>query len=86
MGSGCGDSIVEKSFVLRANSPSRWHLTRCLLLCSRLTIHDFTENVNSYFIDISASIQPDTTAFRFCLDSRYSRGDIPILSRKARAK
>ena len=56
MGSGCGDSIVEKSFVLRANSPSRWHLTRCLLLCSRITIHDFTGNVNTFFIDIERSI------------------------------
>ena len=59
MGSGCGDSIVEKfSFVLRANSPSRWHLTRCLLLCSRITIHDFTGNVNTFFIDIAGSISP----------------------------
>jgi len=37
MGSGCEDTIVEFSFVLRANSPSRWHLTRYLLLCSRLS-------------------------------------------------
>ena len=56
MGSGCGDSIVEKSFVLRANSPSRWHLTRRLLLCSRITIHEITENVNTYFIDIPGAI------------------------------
>ena len=49
MGSGCGDPIVEKSFVLRANSPSRWHLTRDLLLCSRNTIHDFLGNVNRFF-------------------------------------
>ena len=57
MGSGCGDSIVEKSFVHRANSPSRRHLTRCLLLCSQITIHDFTGNVNTHFIDIVKSIQ-----------------------------
>ena len=48
MGSGCGDLIVEKSFVLRANSPSRWHLTRGLLLCSGFNIHDFWGNVNRY--------------------------------------
>ena len=49
MGSGCGDPIVEKSFVLRANSPSRWHLTRDLLLCSRNTIHYIVGNVNRIF-------------------------------------
>ena len=54
--SGCSDSIVEYSFVLRANSPSRWHLTRCLLLCSPPTIHDFTGNGNYFFIDISGMI------------------------------
>ena len=54
--SGCSDSIVENTFVLRANSPSRWHLTRCLLLCSWITIHDLSGNVNRYFIDISLSI------------------------------
>ena len=31
------------------NSPSRWHLTRHLLLCSGVTIHDFAENVNTFF-------------------------------------
>ena len=49
MGSGCGDPIVEQSFVLRANSPSRWHLTRGLLLCSRFTIPDFDINVNIFY-------------------------------------
>ena len=53
MGSGCGDPIVEKSFVLRANSPSRWHLTRGLLLCSRLTIPDFFQNVKNLFENFS---------------------------------
>ena len=43
MGSGCGDLIVDKSFVLRANSPSRWHLTRGLLLCSTLFYTIITE-------------------------------------------
>ena len=56
MGSRCSDSIVELSFVLRANSPSRWHLTHCLLLCSQITIHDMTGIVNRFFIDISLSI------------------------------
>ena len=55
MGSGCGDPIVEKSFVLRANSPSRWHLTRGLLLCSRFTIPDFDTNVNKFFRIFSAA-------------------------------
>ena len=49
MGSGCGDLIVEKSFVLRANSPSRWHLTRGLLLCSQDNIHDLLTKVNKIF-------------------------------------
>ena len=54
MGSGCGDSIVDQ-MTLRppGNSPSRWHLTRRLLLCSRITIHDFTGNVNTNFITIA---------------------------------
>jgi hypothetical protein len=56
MGSGCGDSIVDKFLRPPGNSPSQWHLTRCLLLCSGITIHDFTGNVNRYFIDISLSI------------------------------
>ena len=57
MGSGCGDSIVDQK-ILRppGNSPSRWHLTRRLLLCSRITIHEITENVNTHFIDITGSI------------------------------
>ena len=56
--SGCGDPIVEKSFVLRANSPSRWHLTRDLLLCSRITIHDFAGNVNRIFPLFSSAGRP----------------------------
>ena len=55
MGSGCGDSIVDKILRPPGNSPSRWHLTRRLLLCSRITIHDFTENVNIYFSQASGS-------------------------------
>ena len=39
----------KNSFVLRANSPSRWHLTRCLLLCSGVTIHENPRNVNRQF-------------------------------------
>ena len=31
------------------NSPSRWHLTRHLLLCSGVTIHDLSGNVNTFF-------------------------------------
>ena len=53
MGSGCGDSIVDKILRPPGNSPSRWHLTRRLLLCSRFTIHDITENVNIYFPQFS---------------------------------
>ena len=50
MGSGCGDSIVDVT-ILRppGNSPSRWHLTRRLLLCSGFTIHDLTGIVKSQF-------------------------------------
>jgi len=65
MGSGCGDSIVEKFLRPPGNSPSRWHLTRCLLLCSQITIHDFTGNVNSFFIDILGSISSDASAGYF---------------------
>ena len=47
MGSGCGDPIVECKFLRPSgNSPSRRHLTRGLLLCSRVTIHDLAGNVN----------------------------------------
>jgi len=49
MGSGCGDSIVDKFLRPPGNSPSRWHLTRCLLLCSGITIHHLTGNVNTFF-------------------------------------
>ena len=76
--SGCSDSIVEISFVLRANSPSRWHLTRCLLLCSPITIHDITENGNHYFIDISGTIH---TPVRFCqIDFLCAQERYPALS------
>ena len=59
MGSGCGDSIVEKSFVLRANSPSRWHLTRRLLLCSGVTIHQEKEivNINCKIMEMNIDIR-----------------------------
>ncbi len=41
MGSGCGDPIVERKFLRPlGNSPSQWHLTRGLLLCSQPMIHD----------------------------------------------
>ena len=64
MGSGCGDSIVDKFLRPPGNSPSQWHLTRCFLLCSGITIHDFTGNVNSHFIDISGSILlPDSVGY-----------------------
>ena len=66
MGSGCGDSIVDKILRPPGNSPSRWHLTRRLLLCSRITIHDIAENVNSYFIDITRSIRNDGLFQRNC--------------------
>lgn len=49
MGSGCGDHIVEKILRPSGNSPSRWHLTRDLLLCSRNNIHHLTEKVNTHF-------------------------------------
>ena len=76
--SGCSDSIVDLSFVLRANSPSRWHLTRCLLLCSPITIHDITENGNHYFIDISGTIH---TPVRFCqIDFLCAQERYPALS------
>ena len=44
--SGCGDPIVEKFLRPPGNSPSRWHLTRGLLLCSQPNIHGSAENVN----------------------------------------
>ena len=34
--SGCGDLIVESFLRPPGNSPSRWHLTRGLLLCTGL--------------------------------------------------
>ena len=57
MGSGCGDSIVDRILRPPGNSPSRWHLTRRLLLCSLNTIHDFTGNVNIYFF-LNPAIYP----------------------------
>ena len=51
-------SIVEKILRPPGNSPSRWHLTRCLLLCSGITIHDLTGNVNTYFYRYHKSIYP----------------------------
>ena len=47
MGSGCGDSIVEKSFV-PGQLPVPRHLTRCLLLCSGNTIHESQKKVKSF--------------------------------------
>lgn len=50
MGSGCGDLIVESIFLRPpGNSPSRWHLTRDLLLCSAITIHEERPKVNTFF-------------------------------------
>ena len=75
MGSGCGDSIVDRILRPPGNSPSRWHLTRRLLLCSRITIHDITENVNTYFIDIPGTIilQPESVASFFLLSCCFRR-------------
>lgn len=56
MGSGCGDPIVEKFLRPPGNSPSRWHLTRDLLLCSAITIHDSAPKVKTdfpYFLSFS---------------------------------
>ena len=72
MGSGCGDSIVEKILRPPGNSPSRWHLTRRLLLCSTFTIHDFTRNVNSNFIDIfGVNTFPDSVGYFFPMSRRF---------------
>ena len=76
MGSGCGDSIVDKILRPPGNSPSRWHLTRRLLLCSGFTIHDFTGIVNIYFSAFSQSpagmdFYKETVAFLLDLSRRF---------------
>ena len=57
MGSGCGDPIVERFLRPPGNSPSRWHLTQGLLLCSGNTIHEMGRNVNSFFKQMEKFIE-----------------------------
>ena len=69
MGSGCGDPIVESFLRPPGNSPSRWHLTRGLLLCSPPTIHEREENVNRHLINFSRSERnPGNPVWAFHVD------------------